>query len=126
LIKDPYCYIYKDLKAEPGQSWEASIYAKLTETPGEGKASAQLKMTFMDMNGNKLHTHESARLNSIKSEYEALRIKAKAPKNTTHVRITPVVSLRGENGVVAAYYDDARLSSGESLFESGFESGAVD
>tara|TARA_B100002019_G_scaffold125566_1_gene108206 strand:+ start:2797 stop:4722 length:1926 start_codon:yes stop_codon:yes gene_type:complete len=123
--KDPYCYIYKDLKAEPGQIWEASIYAKLAESPGEGKASAQFKMSFIDNNGNKLHTHESARLNSIKSEYEELRIKAKAPKNTTHVRITPVVSLRGENGTVSAYYDDARLFSGESVFESGFETGAV-
>jgi len=123
--KDPYCYIYKDLQTEPGQIWETSIYAKLTESPGGGKASAQIKMTFMDINGNKLHTHESARLKSIKSEYEELRIKAKAPKYTTHVRITPVVSLRGENGAVAAYYDDVHVSVGQTIFESGFENGAV-
>jgi hypothetical protein len=39
--------------------------------------------------------------------------------------MTPVVALRGESGTVAAYYDDAHLSSGELLFESGFETGAV-
>jgi hypothetical protein len=39
--------------------------------------------------------------------------------------MTAVVSLQGESGTVAAYFDDARLSSGATVFESGFESGAV-
>ena len=39
--------------------------------------------------------------------------------------MTPVVSLRDETGTIAAYFDDARLASGETVFESGFETGAV-
>ena len=120
-----YCYIYKDLAAQAGQTWEASIYAKLTEAPGGGRACAQFKLSFIDTEGNKLVTHESKKLTSPSSQYQQLAIRATAPKGTVRVRMTPVVALRGENGSIAAYYDDARLSSGASVFTSGFETGAV-
>ena len=120
-----YCYIYKDLPAKANQTWEASIFAKLTEAPGDGKACAQFKLSFIDSKGNKLDTYESKKLTKPRGKYQKLSILATAPKGTALVRMTPVVALRGENGTVSAYYDDARLSSGELLFESGFETGAV-
>jgi hypothetical protein len=120
-----YCYIYKDLPAQAGQTWEASIYAKLTERPGRGRATAQFKITFLDAKGKKLRTHESKSLTAMSDEYQPLGIRATAPKGATLVRMTPVVNLKDETGTVAAYFDDARLASGETVFESGFETGAV-
>jgi arylsulfatase A len=120
-----YSYTYKDLPAESGQAWDAVIYAKLTEVPGAGRATAQFKLTFLDAKGNKLRTHESKKLTTESSDYQRLEVRGKAPKGTTMVRMTPVVSLQGESGTIAAYFDDARLVSGETVFESSFESGAV-
>jgi hypothetical protein len=121
----PYCYAYKDVPATEGQAWEAEIYAKLTEVPGGGRASAQFKLAFFNAKGDKLRTYESAKLTKLGSDYERLSTRGTAPKGTATVRMTAVVSLQGESGTVAAYFDDARLSSGATVFESGFESGAV-
>jgi arylsulfatase A len=121
----PYSYIYKDMPANPGAAWSAVMYARVTEVPGGGKACAQVKMTFLDATGKKLRTHESPRLTSVADDYRKLELNGVAPEGTVAVRLTPVVSLQGETGTVAAHFDDARLSSGESIFESGFETGAV-
>lgn len=120
-----YCYVYKDMPARAGEEWNGSIYIRLTEAPGAGRAGAQVKMTFLDATGAKLRTHESARLTSTGSDYRKLEISGIAPEGAAAVRITPVVSLQGESGTVAAYFDDARLASGETVFESGFETAAV-
>jgi hypothetical protein len=113
------------MPARKGEEWNASIYARLTETPGGGRASAQIKMTFLDKDGTKLRTHESTRLTSVEGEYSRLEISGFAPAGTVAVRMTPVVSLQGERGPVSAYFDDACLASGEVVFESGFETAAV-
>jgi len=120
-----YCYVYKDLPAKPGEEWNASIYARVKEAPGGGQAGAQVKITFFDAKGDKLRTHESGRLTSTEDDYSKLETNGTAPEGTVAVRITPVVSLQGETGTVAAYFDDARLASGETLFKSGFETAAV-
>jgi arylsulfatase A len=122
---NPYCYVYRDLPARPGESWNAAIYARLMETPGGGQACAQLKLTFMDAAGTKLRTHESARLTAVTDGYSRLEITGIAPEGAVAVRMTPVVSLQEETGTVSAYFDDARLTSGETVFESGFETAAV-
>jgi arylsulfatase A len=121
----PYSYIYKDMPANPGEEWSAVMYARLTEVPGGGKACAQVKMTFLDAKGTKLKTHESTRLKSVADDYSRMELNGFSPEGTVAVRLTPVVSLQEETGTVSAYFDDARLSSGETLFESGFETGAV-
>ena len=120
-----YCYVYKDMPAKPGEAWAAEIYAKLTAAPGGGTACAQVKLTFLDAAGAKLRTQESARLTSVADDYSKLELNGVAPEGTVTVRLTPVVSLQGETGTVAAYFDDARLASGKTVFESGFETAAV-
>jgi arylsulfatase A len=120
-----YCYIYKDLSANSGEVWEAAMYARVTEVPGGDRAGAQVKMTFLDAKGAKLRTHESARLTSVADDYSKLELQGIAPEGTVTVRLTPVVSLQGEAGTVSAYFDDARLVSGDTVFESGFETAAV-
>jgi hypothetical protein len=82
-------------------------------------------LAFFNAKGDKLRTYESAKLTKLGSDYERLRTRGTAPKGTATVRMTAVVSLQGESGTVAAYFDDARLSSGATVFESSFESGAV-
>jgi len=120
-----YSYIYKDMPANPGEAWNAVMYARVTEVPGGDKACAQVKMTFLDAKGGKLRTLESRKLTTVMDDYSQLELNGVAPERTVAVRLTPVVSLQGETGTVAAYFDDTRLSSGETVFESGFESGAV-
>ncbi|MGB0372454.1 MAG: sulfatase family protein [Opitutales bacterium] len=121
----PYCYTFKDFPVQSGEDVEASIYAKLTEAPGAGRASAQLKVSFRDAKGKTLRTHESKKLTAPGSDYATLGVTAKAPEGAVTVRMTPVVSLQGETGTVAAYFDDARLVCGGTVFESSFESGAI-
>ena len=113
------------MPAEPGQTWNGSLYAKVSKVPGGGAATAQVKMTFLDAKGKKLLTRESAKLTSIGDTYTELTVQGTAPDGTAVVRMTPVVSLGGETGTIAAYYDDVRLESGDTVFETGFESGAV-
>ena len=121
----PYSYICKDLSAKSGEAWHAEIYARVTEIPGGGEASAQIKMTFIDAKGGKLRTFESTRLKSVMDDYIKLELNGVAPEGTVTVRLTPVVSLQAESGTITAYFDDARLVSEEAFFESGFETGAV-
>lgn len=120
-----YCYIYKDMPSQAGEQWDASIFARLTESPGGGVASAQLKMTFLNAKGDKLRSLESAKLAATSDNYHELKIKGIAPRGTVTVRMTPVVNLQDEEGTVAAYFDDAHLASNDSIFESGFETAAA-
>ncbi|NQY31975.1 MAG: arylsulfatase [Coraliomargarita sp.] len=121
----PYCYAFKDVPVQSGAAVDVSIHASLTEAPGGGRASAQLKLTFLDVKGDKLQTHESEKLTVIASGYELLTIRATAPSTAVTLRMTPVVRLQGERGTVAAYFDDARLTTGETVYETSFESGAI-
>ena len=125
LTGQSYCYIYKDMPSEAGEQWKGSIFARLTESPGGGAASAQFKMTFLDARGEKLRSFESAKLKRTSGAYRLLQIEGTAPEGTVTVRMTPVVNLQGEEGTVAAFFDDARLASNDSIFESGFETAAA-
>lgn len=103
-----FSVVWQDEAASGGETWTASIHARLLDTPG-GAAQALVKLEFLGGSGLVL-SDTLTTVSSGPGDYTLLSATGVAPAGTTIARITPAVELNGETGSIEAYFDDASLT----------------
>jgi beta-glucanase (GH16 family) len=103
--------LYQDIPAAPGETWQASIWAR--NRPGDalqGTNQALFKIEFADASGNTLFRDQLVAVNAASlTNYQNFMLRGIAPSGTAYVRLVVQLDQVGATTGGSVNVDDAAL-----------------
>jgi hypothetical protein len=103
--------VYQEVPASEGQNWEATIWARTTESP-QGEAFAALNLNYVNASDQVIGEIKSVKridASTPTGTWFKLTVRGRTTRNTVKLRVVPLFVQSPANETGSAWFDDCAL-----------------